>query len=74
MTLTATNCLFLASTIFLALLHKEKQGGENIELEQMVSTEEIPLAPQDQQAQDPQDPPALAESENLSSFFDPDFS
>ncbi len=63
MTLTATNCLFLTSTIFLALLRKEKQGGENIELQQMVPAEEIP-APQDQQAQDPQDPPALAEPEN----------
>jgi hypothetical protein len=33
MTLTATTCLFLTSTIFLALLRKEKQGGENIELQ-----------------------------------------
>jgi hypothetical protein len=63
MTLTATNCLFLTITIFLALLRKEKQGGENIELQQIVPAEEIP-APQDQQAQDPQDPPALAEPEN----------
>jgi hypothetical protein len=68
MTLTATNCLFLTSTIFLALLRKAKQGGENIEnieLQQMLPlpAEEIP-APQDQQAQDPQDPPALAEPEN----------
>jgi hypothetical protein len=60
-TLTVTNCLFLTSTIFLALLHKEKQGGENIELQQMVLVEEIPLAPQDQQDL----PPApLAEQEN----------
>ncbi len=54
-TLTVTNCFFLTSTIFLALLRKSKQGGENeIELQQMTPIEEeIPLAPQEQQ-----DPPA----------------
>jgi len=54
-TLTVTNCFFLTSTIFLALLRKSKQGGENeIELQQMAPIEEeIPLAPQEQQ-----DPPA----------------
>jgi len=66
-TLSVTNCIFLISTIFLTLLRKAKQGGENgenIELQQMLPlpAEEI-QAPQaqDQQAQDP---PALAEQEN----------
>jgi len=50
-TLSVTNCIFLISTIFLTLLRKAKQGGENgenIELQQMLPlpAEEI-QAPQD---------------------------
>jgi len=65
-TLSMTNWIFLISTIFLTLLRKAKQGGENgenIELQQMLPlpAEEIQAPQQDQQAQDP---PALVEQEN----------